>query len=86
MQKIKDISNELEKSPIYNMSLFSKELFHSNFWYWLSTVDARLFVNIFIPNYMLLDEYEVSVFREKGNKDLTIVISKNNITVKTIWC
>ena len=26
---------ELEKSPIYAMSLGSNELFHSNFWEWL---------------------------------------------------
>jgi hypothetical protein len=85
MQKITDISNELDKSPIYNMSLSSKELFHSNFWYWLSTIDVKLFVNIFVPNFKLLDEYKVSVFREKGNKDLTIIIMKNNITMKTIY-
>ncbi len=85
MQEIIDISNELDKSPIYNMSLSSKELFHSNFWYWLSTIDVRLFVDIFVPEYKLLDEYEVSVFREKDNKDLTIDISKNSITVKKIY-
>jgi len=36
MAKIREIANNLKKTPIFNLSLSSKELFHSNFLYWLS--------------------------------------------------
>ena len=34
--KIEKIKDELKKSPIFNFSLGSKELFHSNFIAWLA--------------------------------------------------
>ena len=38
--------NYLKTSPMFNLSLASKELFHSNFLYWLSIIDKQLFKNL----------------------------------------
>lgn len=43
--KMNDIQT-LENSPMFHLSLSSKELFHSNFLYWLSTVDRHKFVEL----------------------------------------
>lgn len=40
---------ELKKSPVYNMSLSDKELFHSNFWWWLM-YEYPEFISVFFPN------------------------------------
>ncbi len=61
----------LKNSPIYAMSLGSKELFHSNFWHWLMTCDdikpKNAFVNVFF-NLQKVDRIE----REQQHRDLTI--------------
>ena len=44
-----DKLNELKHSPIYAMSLGSKELFHSNFWKWLITEDFN-FASVFFDD------------------------------------
>lgn len=44
---IDEIIRNLEESPIYAMSLGSKELFHSNFWAWLMKTDPK-FISIFL--------------------------------------
>ena len=36
-----DAIEYLKTSPMFNLSLSSKELFHSNFLYWLSTIDKN---------------------------------------------
>lgn len=59
----------LKESPIYAMSLCSKELFHSNFWAWLMEMDES-FVEIFFKdenNKML-----AGIGREDGHRDITI--------------
>lgn len=58
---------DLEKSPIYAMSLGSKELFHSNFWAWLMKTDSK-FISIFFEG---ITEYK-AIKREEKNRDITI--------------
>lgn len=43
----KEIKEYLNASPLYNLSLSSKELFHSNFLYWIGKNHPELFVAIF---------------------------------------
>lgn len=42
----KDLKEALRTSPLFNLSLCSKELFHSNFLYWLGTTHCALFVAV----------------------------------------
>ena len=59
---------KLKDSPIYAMSLGSKELFHSNFWAWLMEQNNE-FVKVFFPN-INTNTYEIK--REEKNRDITI--------------
>lgn len=71
-----NISNkikELKNSPIFNMSLSSKELFHSNFWKWLIDLDNN-FIKVFFPNF---NNEILEVKREEKNRDITIHITEN---------
>ena len=54
----------LKESPIYAMSLCSKELFHSNFWAWLMKQDES-FIEIF--------------FKNEGNKQLAGIAERTAI-------
>ncbi len=49
MNEIDEIIKSLKESPLFYLFLSSKELFHSNFWFWLSNLNkietARLFSN-----------------------------------------
>lgn len=42
----KGFKEALRTSPLFNLSLCSKELFHSNFLYWLGTTHCALFVAV----------------------------------------
>ncbi len=71
----------LRKSPMFQLSLSSKELFHSNFLYWISTVSSDMFkdvisglyacVNELPPTDLWPDNYEVK--READHFDLCVV-------------
>ena len=78
LEKIK----ELHQSPIYAMSLCSKELFHSNFWAWLMEQDEA-FIEIFFTNE---GNKELSgIGREDGNRDITIYRKNGNHEGKTSY-
>ena len=77
-KELSDLIKELEKNPIYAMSLSSKELFHSNFLSWLLTFEQY---SDYIPNlknfFSIEDGDEIFyVYREKYNFDLLIVYGK----------
>ena len=69
----------LRKSPMFNLSLSSNELFHSNFLYWIWNCDQESFKNIitfFIGKEFDIDRGEgrnIDVRREYKNFDLSIV-------------
>lgn len=71
--------NFLKKSLIYQMSLGSKELFHSNIWAYLLENDIE-FLKVFLPDFefdkYLNDKYQV--FREKDNRDIIIFLENKN--------
>jgi hypothetical protein len=74
-EEILEKIEELHQSPIYAMSLCSKELFHSNFWAWLMEQDEA-FIEIFFTNE---GNKELSgIGREDGNRDITIYRKNGN--------
>lgn len=70
----------LEKSPLFQLSLSSKELFHSNFLFWIWKISANLFADIINGlcyygegcNERPLSPLKFVVKREKDNFDLSI--------------
>lgn len=75
----------LKKSPMFNLSLSSKELFHSNFLYWLSTLNngetfkdmVKTCFDVDLP-----DSYEIK--REYNNFDLCVVTKESEVNKKRI--
>lgn len=63
----------LKNSPVYAMSLGSKELFHSNFWAWLMKKNPG-FIGVFFDERINNPE----VKREEENRDLTIWENRGN--------
>lgn len=64
----------LKKNPIFQLSLSNKELFHSNFLYWLWMCDREAFKNIInklVDNKVKWTE-NWSVYREDNNFDISI--------------
>lgn len=49
INKIKEIKAELQKSPLYAMSLGSMVLFHSNFWQWLMRFNKE-YIKVFFDD------------------------------------
>ncbi|MFP4402629.1 MAG: PD-(D/E)XK nuclease family protein [Candidatus Nanoarchaeia archaeon] len=83
-EKIDEIIKCLKENPLFNLSLASKELFHSNFIAWLIENNPYEFNRILssiithekIPNILIKDGIGV-VERETRNKDLTIYLEDN---------
>ena len=73
-EELKKFEN-LKKSPLFNLSLSSKELFHSNFLYWLGESHKVEFGEIFKDFLKILPEdnnLEIEkIHREKDNIDLS---------------
>lgn len=79
--EVQNIINKLKKSPIFNLSLSSKELFHSNFLSWLAENYNEEFGHIFIE--YLKDKPTKSsrikdIKREKKNIDLSFTYIENS--------
>lgn len=75
-----EIVKELKEDPIFNVSLSSKELFHSNFWEWLFKRSPE-YIKIFFPEIeserIDMDD-ENAIRREQGHRDITIWIKDLN--------
>lgn len=93
-EKLKLIVSELEGSPMFQLSLSSKELFHSNFLYWIWKFDAAAFKRImeklcnasaefdWSPNYIVEREtrnFDLSVWEENGDKKILRLIIENKV-------
>ena len=62
----------LIKSPIYAMTFGSKELFNSNFWYYLIK-NEHAFAKVFFSD---INPFEIShIERESKNRDLVIIMN-----------
>lgn len=78
---ISNCVKNLESSPMFNLSLSSKELFHTNFLYWIWKINSDLFVAILRDlgckaEWAASEEWKVR--REHDNLDLC-VLSNNEI-------
>lgn len=70
---MKETIEKLKKSPLFNLSLSSKELFHSNFLYWLGHNYPSEFGSLF-SKYLKEKPENLSIkeiFRERENIDLS---------------
>ena len=69
---MKDTIEKLKKSPLFNLSLSSKELFHSNFLYWVGHNYPSEFGGLFSKylNEKPEDSCIKEIFRERENIDL----------------
>lgn len=78
---------QLRKSPMFQLSLSSKELFHSNFLYWISQVSREMFkdlINKLYENAAKKSPVETwpdnfMVSREHKHFDLCVTDKKNNV-------
>jgi hypothetical protein len=67
-----EATRRLQTSPIFQLSLASKELFHSNFLYWLWKAEADIFWSVM--NYFgIKRDDKIIVRREWENFDLSLV-------------
>ncbi len=76
---LKQIADKLNNSPLFQLSLCSKELAHSNFWKWLIELNTgdeehpcHPFVKIFIPDFYDNECQLEEVRREEKHRDLSI--------------
>lgn len=77
--------NILKSSPLFNLSLVNKELFHSNFLAWIGREYNSLFKDLI--SYILDNEYqewskdlgEFSICREYKHFDLCVIDKNNNL-------
>ena len=69
---MKKVIESLKKSPLFNLSLSSKELFHSNFLYWLAQNYPSEVGELFLKytRDKSTDSKILKVYREKENIDL----------------
>lgn len=71
----------LNNSLMYTMSLGSKELFHSNVWWYLIKNDQQ-FIKVFVNDFKDLNDFE-SVYRESYNRDIVIFFkNQTHITIE----
>lgn len=87
-EKIDEIVEKLKDNPVFQISLSSKELFHSNIIAWLleekvgdgsPSENAKSLSELFAPKDIDLENYKVlTILREKHNFDLLIVFKKND--------
>lgn len=71
---------ELNKSPIFALSLGGKELSHSNFWKWLIDLEIggkHQFIEVFMPGFDENGFKFEEVKREEGNRDISIHFNDN---------
>jgi len=76
--------DKLKKSPIFNMSLSSKELFHSNFIAWILEEYPK-YMGEFFSEYLSLEDKPqkiTNVQREKKNIDISFDIGDKSIFIE----
>ena len=63
--------DKLKQSPLFAISLSSKELFHSNFWAWLIEYNPE-YAKVFFDDIVVDSNENLKVCREEKNRDITI--------------
>jgi hypothetical protein len=84
MNDLDNVISKLKASPLFYLFLSSRELFHSNFWYWLSTINKTETIRLFDSspltpdNYTLKREHNQSSGEHKSKVDLLISYNNNS--------
>ena len=81
MEKVQAIASFLCQSPVFNMSLASKELFHSNLISFMLEQNSQCLYTIFSKHIDRNDEF-VGIKREKNNLDLVFEFKTKRIVVE----
>ena len=84
LNQFEKVLQNLDESPMFHLSLTSKELFHSNFIYWLCRRYRQDMSRIFSEYIDGSDYSEIDpdrTAREKENNDLAIYFKDNNILI-----
>lgn len=83
---VPEIITELKKSPLFNLSLSSKELFHSNFIAWIcenyQISFGEILANHFAEKFNFSEKKIIKVQRETRNLDLTIEFNSIKIIIE----
>lgn len=74
---------ELEKSPMFQLSLASKELFHTNFLYWLEMAEPAIFKNV-MKKIGIEYDCPIKVKREWEHFDLAILKMDDNKIIEIV--
>ncbi|MDD3840907.1 MAG: PD-(D/E)XK nuclease family protein [Clostridia bacterium] len=75
-------TNKLKKSPLFNMSLSSKELFHSNFLAWLCDICPESMSIFFCQNLDIPYANIKNIKREKSNIDISFELGNVLIIIE----
>lgn len=88
--KLSTIIENLEKNPLFAMSLGNKELFHSNFWAWIMELEKEngkcrertSFINFFfnVPSEQF--DSKIIIEREKENRDITVTLGQESYVIE----
>ena len=73
MDAIDDLIEKLKRSPLFYLFLSSRELFHSNFWFWLSTINKTETLKLFTGE---IPTAEIESVQREVNKKVGIDKSK----------
>jgi len=89
MKKIEETIQQLKSSPLFYLFVSSRELFHSNFWYWLSTLNPKETAKLFSTDNNLpkdikfIREHNQRNDKDKSKIDLYITDSQDtNIVIE----
>ena len=74
---------KLEKSPMFQLSLASKELFHTNFLYWLEMAEPDIFKNV-MKKMGIEYDCPITVKREWEHFDLAILKMDDNKIIEIV--
>ncbi len=73
-----DLIRSIKSNPMFHLSLGSKELFHTNFWYWLAQINAKETLKLFTKSIIIDHNIECfhrekNIGKDKGRKKITVV-------------
>ncbi|MEI7641213.1 MAG: PD-(D/E)XK nuclease family protein [bacterium] len=75
------VISDLKVDPLFNISLSSKELFHSNFWKWMwEVLDKKMVISLFSDTFVY--EEDMICEREKSHIDLMIGNGKRTLYIE----
>ncbi len=88
INKINSKIEQLKESALFYLFVSSKELFHSNFWFWLSTLNsietAKLFIDDLILENDIYFERESYISHKKIKAKCDIIIKKKDTNIIVI--